>query len=75
MQLSNSPVGPARGVRSGLGRVRMVFGDADLILAGACAGPHESVGAQVALDVSGDDFASDALAGDEPLVRARRHDG
>ncbi|CAI6341112.1 unnamed protein product [Periconia digitata] len=47
---------------------------ADLVIASASAGPDESVWSQIALNVGSDDLASDALAGDEPLVRPR-HDG
>lgn len=46
---------------------------AHLIFASACAGPDEGVRAEVTLDIGGDDFASDAFTGDEPLVHARRH--
>lgn len=46
---------------------------ANLILAGAWTGPDEGVRAEVALDISSDDFASDAFTRDEPLVHARRH--
>lgn len=46
-------------------------GTANLEVAGACAWPDEGIGAQIALDVGGDDFASDAFAGHEPLVTPR----
>jgi hypothetical protein len=41
------------------------------MFAGAGAGPHERIGAQVALDVGGDDFSRDAFTGHKPLVLPR----
>lgn len=46
-------------------------GASDLVLSGAWAGPHERIRAQVALDVSGDDFSGDAFTGHKPLVCSR----
>jgi hypothetical protein len=44
---------------------------ADLVLSSACARSHKRIRAQIALDVGGDDFSSDAITRHEPLVCAR----
>lgn len=45
-----------------------------LVFAGSCAGPDERIGAEVALDVGGDDLSRDAIAKHKPLIRSRHGD-
>lgn len=49
-------------------------GEPNLVFAGSCAGPDERIGAEVALDVGGDDLSRDAIAKHKPLIRSRHGD-
>jgi len=44
---------------------------ADLVLASARAWPDQGIRAQVALDVGGNDFSRNAIAGHKPLICTR----
>jgi hypothetical protein len=46
----------------------------DLVFSGAYTWPYKRVGAEIALNVGGDDFSSDAIALHEPLVCPRHGD-
>ena len=71
MPLSSSLAGPTRRLAVCACTVAREKRLADLVFARAYAGPDEGIGAEIALDVSGDDFSCDVLAEDKPLVCAR----